>query len=165
MYSMSARLKKAWYKFDVKSVVPYTVNGILDLNREVAASDRIVAQKEKYICCWPCKSGPIGIHLAIHRTGFVPGEIIPFTAELNNLSTRRITASKARLIQTVSYHANEKTKIETHELARVNGPTLDRGESTTWRELEALRIPPCPPSRLAGCHIINVEYDIKVTST
>jgi len=164
VYSMTARLKKSWYKFDLVSSIQFTVTGILDLNREPVVSQPIEIENQKFFCTWPpCKDSVIEVRALFPRKGFVPGEIASFTVEINNESTRSVNKIKAELIQTVSYYAKsskrEGNSVLEKEKEEIN---VQPGESETWKQ-NALKIPPCPPSRLAyGCHIIDVHYSIKV---
>lgn len=41
---------------------------------------------EKYFCCCWCKSGPLTCVISLPCSGYVPGQAIPVTAELDNIS-------------------------------------------------------------------------------
>ena len=56
-----------------------------------------------------------------------------------------------------------KPKSETEVVAEMKQPEIEAGKTFLWENLN-LRIPPLPPSRLAGCSIIDIRYVIKVSS-
>lgn len=86
-------------KFDHKVRTLFTVNGLLDLNTEWKASHSGELNKQKYICCFCCTSGPIGFTLKLPRIGYVPGESISFVVELFNMSQRNISTVTLALVQ------------------------------------------------------------------
>jgi len=163
MYFMTARITRAWNRFDITCTLPFTINGVLDLNREIRATEQIALSKDKTICCFCCESGPIGFRLSIPRSGFVPGECIPIMVEMSNMSRRKIIRSTLKLMQTVTYHAQGKSRQNKRTICEARGPGVERGESETWNDLNALRIPAVPPTRLAGCHIIDCDYSLGVS--
>lgn len=71
--------------------LPFTVNAILDLNNEYGAQHESVASKEKNVCCFCCKSGPVGFDFKVFKSGYVPGEVVKFHADLFNHSTRDVS--------------------------------------------------------------------------
>jgi hypothetical protein len=163
VYLVTARMKRSWYKFDVKAPLQFTVNGVLDLNKDPGAQLPLSTAKDKNICCWCCKSGPIGFNLNLPRRGFVPGEIIPFTAEMTNMSRRKVKGATASIVQIVKYHARGKTKTNEFTIVKSHFGGVAEGQSETWLEREGLRITPVPPTGLAGgCRIIDVQYELKV---
>lgn len=70
--------------------LPFTVNAILDLNSEYGAQHETVVSKEKNVCCFCCKSGPVGFEFKVFKCGYVPGEVVKFHADLFNHSTREV---------------------------------------------------------------------------
>jgi len=52
----------------------------------------------KHLCCLCCKSGPIHADFRIDRCGYVPGDTIFLNAEITNGSSRRMDASRAKLM-------------------------------------------------------------------
>jgi hypothetical protein len=86
-------------KSDRKQRFPFSVNGILDLNHEPGVTQALDVRKYKSICCFCCRSGPVGFLLKVHKKGYVPGEPIRFAVEMNNQSTRKITGITLSLVQ------------------------------------------------------------------
>ena len=57
-YALEATVKRSW-KFDYTTMVPFTVNSIVDLNTWPGVVQPVNMQDHKYICCLCCKSGTI----------------------------------------------------------------------------------------------------------
>jgi len=87
------------YVFICRSKLTFTVNGILDLNQEWNAKHEGEMRKEKKVCCFCCASGPFGFELHVPKTGYVPGEQIPFSVDLYNHSHRPIKYTNLSLVQ------------------------------------------------------------------
>lgn len=121
---------------------------------------------EKTFCCFCCASGPLSAVVIVPATGFVCGQIIPITAEIDNASNVTVDRLKLILRKTVVFKTNtprqdlkrEKTVIsETSE-----GPVEAHG-SKTWTK--TMEIPPLPPSNLLNCSLIDLDYELKVNPT
>jgi hypothetical protein len=163
VYLVTALMKRSWYTCDVKATLQFTVNGVLDLNKNPEAQLPLSAARDKYVCCCCCKSGPIGFKLNLPRRGFVPGEIVPFIAEMTNMSRRKVKGVTASIVQTVQYHAGGRTKANEFTIVMSQFGELAEGQSETWMKREGLRITPVPPTGLAGgCRIIDVQYELNV---
>lgn len=160
-YLMEARVKRSKLKTDLTSVVPFTVNGILDLNFEPGVAQSVCYEKQKNICCLCCKSGPVGYKIALQRTGFVPGEYVSFNAEFLNYSRRKIKGVTVTLIQISNFYAQGRTRSERKNICSATCPELAPGDSDFWGG-DILRLPALPPTRLASCRIIDVQYIVKV---
>ncbi|XP_021955913.1 arrestin domain-containing protein 17 [Folsomia candida] len=147
------------------SKVAFTVNGILDLNKESEAAREGEMSNEKVVCCFCCASGPLGFHFKLPKKGFVPGERIGFQIHMFNHSSRHITCTAVALIQELKFTADlERTKTKSVQMAQVEGPKLSSGDSTDWivtSDVSMLKVPSVPPSRLDGCKIIDIGYHIK----
>ncbi|CAG7732832.1 unnamed protein product, partial [Allacma fusca] len=157
-YEIRAEIKRPGKK-SVNAKTMFTVNGLVDLNTAPGVSQPMEVRKYKKLCCLFCKSGPIGFVLKLPRRGFVPGEYLHFVAELNNHSTRNVNSVKISLLQKITFKANEKSKFVTKTVCEAKGPAVGRGDSESWSG-DILKIPPIPPSKLATCRIIDVEYTL-----
>ena len=89
------------------------------------------------------------ITIYICRTGYVPGEMIGFNAEVNNQSNRELKGSSLRLLEHVRYMTPRKNKNETRVVAEINRGRIGPGESDMWEGV-IMRIPSVPPTNLAG---------------
>ncbi|CAL8113960.1 unnamed protein product [Orchesella dallaii] len=143
----------------------FSVNAILDLNNEFGAQHEGMVSKEKNVCCFCCKSGPVGFDFKIFKSGFVPGEVVKFHADLFNHSTREVS-TVVDLVQDMKFHAMGRSKSKSVQIITLEGPKLKPSETKEWKSdfdtTAMLRIPSVPPSRLDGCRIIEVTYYLKV---
>jgi len=155
-YYMEATIDKPW-KIDHTTKRPFTTLANLDLNQR---PDCRLAQenfREKTLCCLCCESGPITVHLQLHRTGFVPGEYIFVNATIKNNSNTRMDSSTIRIDQTISFHATSKTRRSFCTVAKIQGNTIEPMATEVYRNVP-LKIPAVAPSGLEGCRIIDIQY-------
>ncbi|KAH3783929.1 arrestin domain-containing protein 3-like [Dreissena polymorpha] len=139
-----------------------TVMDPLDLNTIPNLESRAEMTDQKVLCCLCCASDPISAHVRLERQGYVPGEEIPFWAEINNQSNRKMSCSKARLLMNVSYHATAKTNIVSNYLTRIKHGEIAPGGTDAYVN-EKLHIPVVPPSFLKNCSIIDIRYYVEIT--
>ncbi len=88
-YSLEAIVGQSW-AFDSKAHVPFQVAGIVDLNNEPTAQVPVTVKACKTFGLI-FKSGPLDVTLRIPRGGAVPGEYVPFIAEIFNKSDKTVT--------------------------------------------------------------------------
>jgi len=160
-YTVKAQIVRSW-KFDhrVKSII--TVNSIVDLNKTYAAKEPIHAIDEKTMCCWPCQSGPIQATISSDRGGYVPGEFIAFSAEVDNQSDRLMNGSSLILNEHLTYKVSSgyKKKTLTTAVAKIERGPIEAGGQDRWQDVH-LQVPPLPPTDLGGfCSIISVQYTL-----
>ena len=89
------------------------------------------------------------ITIYIYRTGYVPGEMIGFNAEVNNQSNRELKGSSLRLLEHVRYMTPKKNKNETRVVAEIKRGKIHPGTLDMWDGV-TLKIPAVPPTNLAG---------------
>ena len=111
------------------------------------------------ICCWCCRSAPITVNFSIDKMGYVPGQYVVFTADVDNLSGRTMLGSKVQLVQYTKYSATGKTRIVERVLAEKERGPFDQYE--TWQRA-SIQIPPVVISNLPHCDVISVDYRLEV---
>ena len=84
-----------------------------------------------------------------YRTGYVPGEMIGFNAEMDNKSSRTMNGSKLQLVEHICYMTPRKNKTETRVVAEINRGSIGPGESDMWEGV-TMRVPALPPTQLGG---------------
>ncbi|CAH1780772.1 unnamed protein product [Owenia fusiformis] len=145
----------------------FTVLSVLDLNEEKNVKDVALAEVSKTLCCLCCATGPITATIKIPRRGWVPGEYIPVMADVDNCSKRKILNTKIVLTQHVRYSGkvdlsdHGQTNLHSRVVAFKERGEIPPGENELWKS-EMMRIPPVPPSRLVGCDIIHINYDLSL---
>ncbi|XP_037039870.1 arrestin domain-containing protein 17-like [Bradysia coprophila] len=88
-YSLEMVIGKSW-AFDYKSLAFFQVVSVVDLNVEPTAQVPIIVKACKTFGVI-FQSGPLDITLRIPKGGAVPGEYVPFIAEIFNKSDRTVT--------------------------------------------------------------------------
>lgn len=107
--------------------------------------------------------GSIECNIVLDRAAYVPGENILVSGTVANRSSIACKMSRAVLIETIQYFARGKViKVEKRELAVRTRPKIRPHSIDEWME-EPLFVPPLPPTNLAGCHLIKIEYDVFVS--
>ena len=147
-YFVKAAIVRDW-KWNHKVKQHLMVNGILDLNMHPSAKHEGNSRDHKRLCCLCCKSGPISAVIATNRSGYVPGEMIGFNAEVENLSNREMNKSTLKLVEIVKYKATSKTKTVERTVAKLRRGPIGPGTSDFWEGV-TMRIPAVPPTNLAG---------------
>lgn len=108
-----------------------------------------------------CLSGKVCATLNVNRSGHLPGEDIFLDAEITNSSPRLVQSVQAALVMTSVFRARHKS---CHSIQVVNKKRdeweMDYGEGRRWKNVR-LTIPPyIPESRLDGCDIIDIHYEL-----
>ena len=122
-YFLKADIVRDW-KWNHKVKQHIMVNGILDLNLYPSAKAPGNSTDHKRLCCLCCKSGPITAAIHSNRTGYVPGEIIGFNAEVENSSDRLMNGSFLNLVEVVTYKASTKKRKEERVVAEIRRETV-----------------------------------------
>ena len=87
------------------------VNSLVDLNQMPSISEPITVTNSKHFGILCCRSGPLIATVNIPRVGYVAGEGIPISANIENGSTKTMSNTRARLVQhVVLYSSNGNTK-------------------------------------------------------
>lgn len=88
-YSLETVIGQSW-AFDYKSHTSFHVVGVVDLNIEPTAQMPVIVKACKTFGV-VFQSGPLDVTLRIPRGGAVPGEYVPFIAEIFNKSDKSVT--------------------------------------------------------------------------
>ncbi|XP_069691681.1 arrestin domain-containing protein 17-like isoform X1 [Periplaneta americana] len=162
-YTVKAILDRPW-KFDHEVKNAFTVLSHLDLNLDPRNREPFKVEDSKHFCCCCCKSGPLTLVTVIPARGFVPGQSIPLTVEVDNASNVNIYEVVCELQKIVTYHSTSpqrKIKKDHVDVCRMNlDGSVAEGDSKTWAA--KMNIPALPPSGLLKCSIIDIEYLLKV---
>ena len=100
-------------------------------------------QKNLGCLCW--KSGPITASLHTNRTGYVGGELVQFTAEVENLASREMDTTYLSLVEVVVFKAWAKERWEEREVERLTRqrPAVQRSESRHFERPSSVSL--CEP--------------------
>ena len=81
-------------------------------------------QKNLGSLCW--KSGPITASLHTNRTGYVSGELVQFSVEVENLADEEMDSTFLKLVEVVKFKAinREKKEVKTLTKLKRQGPAV-----------------------------------------
>lgn len=159
-YTVKATLDRPW-KFDHEVKAAFTVLSHLDLNLDPLNREPVKIENNKYFCCCCCKSGPLTLVTHLPARGYVSGQIIPMTIEVDNASKVPVSNVVCELLQTVTYHARGATKQISVVVAKIElDGSVEENNSKTWAS--RITVPPLPSSALPQCSIIDVDYKLEV---
>ncbi|XP_016922103.2 arrestin domain-containing protein 17 isoform X1 [Apis cerana] len=142
------------YRFST-NIIPFTVAPILDLNRDPLAPLLInIKQSKMYIG----QTEPLTVSMSLPVRGYVPGQAIPITILMTNLSTVVVTKIRIVFKKVVSYHSTEKSRKHKEIIVEVEQPV--NKDSDTYDV--TFDVPAVPPTGMIHCNIIDVLYTLKV---
>lgn len=159
-YTIKGVIDRPW-KFNHTVKSPFTVLSNLDLNTRPDCAIGADAAEQKFVCCLCCKSGPLSCRVKIPQTGYVPGQSIPITAEIQNDTSRTCKYSQAVLRATTKFKATTKTKECSKDLCSLRKGEMNGHSHDFWTG--ELLVPPTPPSELIHCNIIDIDYSLDVS--
>jgi len=147
-------------------ILPFTVNGISDLNYNPPALQPIDMHKSKRLWCCCCASGRIKARVWTEHAGVVPGQTLYLKMDIDNQSGRRLQSVTVKLIQFVRYIGRRRDWLSTSTQHRETSnilleKTLDKTQVEDWSNI-GIKIPPVVPSDLPYCNIIHVHYQVLV---
>lgn len=153
------------FKFDYKAETEINIVEILDLNQLPNLLMPVNIEKQKSLGCLCWRSGPIDMSLNIPYTGFVPGQSIPITLEIENLSRTSIEAVKFNIHQMINFYSTSPRRKGRPEANKITS-TTDSGVGAHGKRFYELnlQIPSSfAPLNLKKCTIIDVKYTLNVT--
>ena len=143
---------------------PFLVLRKLDISQDPALQTKV--ELEDTMRIWGgimfCISGKVHATLSVDRTGHLPGEDIFMNAQIMNESSRTVKALQASLIMHSTFHAKNKSRRNTQIVNKKRDQwEMAYGDGRRWKNVR-LTIPPyIPESRLDGCDIIDITYELQ----
>jgi sporulation-control protein spo0M len=121
-----------------------------------------MCDKSSRVSCLCFNFGSINMTCNVPRTGFSPGDAIPLSAHIENLTTK-IIYIQALLKRYDIYIARGGNKNRPRKQYRlVNSPSIQAGEITSFDTHQSLKIPEEVPATLKSCSCISVEYALVI---
>lgn len=102
----------------------FTVITPVDLNKTAKCKEPFKLELEKTFCCFCCKSGPLSVVVHLPVTGFVSGQIIPITAEVDNGSNVTVDALKLCLRKKISFQVQQPRSANKKEVEKIDELTM-----------------------------------------
>ncbi|XP_076766720.1 arrestin domain-containing protein 17 [Xylocopa sonorina] len=164
-YVVKATIDRPW-AFNHECKVAFTVVSSLNLNEHRYQCCGIDDDVMQSFCCFCCiDEGKMNLHIRVPATGYVPGQSIFVAVQYRNTSSSvEITGISTKLMRKLKFRAgapstNEKTERSEIKSTRDSGPF-----STNGCSMLEFSVPPIPPSHLEYCSIIDLEYELVVTT-
>lgn len=109
-----------------------------------------------------CLFGKTSAEFSVIRTGFLPGEELIIDADVKNEGRDSIKSIQAAVVMTSSFNAKKITKKNTQVITKkMDNTEVEYGGSRKWTGIR-LSIPSyIPESRLDGCDMIDIEYELQ----
>ncbi|XP_061393218.1 arrestin domain-containing protein 3 [Musca vetustissima] len=151
--------------FDEVFRKPICVVQTLDLNFHPEYALPVKAENVKYLCQWPCTSGPLCFSLMLPYAGFVPGQHIKYFLELDNQSPHYdIVGVEASLKQHYVFLARKPMKRNFHTKTLVKSSIEESTLRLTKRLYEGTLYVPndIPRSTLNLNYIVFIHYMLQV---
>ncbi|XP_053673930.1 arrestin domain-containing protein 3-like [Anopheles nili] len=160
-YTARVVLERPW-KFDLTHKIAFTVVNQLNLNA-ISSPLNVAAVQEhvKHFNCGPCRSKPLTMNVMLPMTGFVPGQFILVTVNIDNGTKKRIADVKMKLRRQVEYRSAtpyEQVKSVSCTLAKFQCSGVDAYGSAGYER--RFLVPPEAPTR--SDTIIRIEYYVEV---
>ena len=164
-YVVKSTLQEA-KKFGLSTMItsePFLVLRRLDLSLDPSLLKAIEMEETKRL--WGafafCLSGKVWAKLTVNKSGHLPGEDIFMDAEITNSSPRIVKAVQASIVMHSTFHAKNKSRYNTQIVNKKRDEwEMSYGEGRRWKNVR-LTIPPyIPESRLDGCDIIDISYEL-----
>ncbi|KAK2168022.1 hypothetical protein LSH36_21g05002 [Paralvinella palmiformis] len=164
-YVAKATLKED-KKFGLSTTItsePFLVLRMLDISSEPKLLLRRQEKvQERFYGTLICLNGRVSVELTIDKTGHLPGEDMQLDAEITNGSPRTVQSLQAALVMHSTFHAKNLSRSHVQVVNKKRDECeLGSGDGRRWKSVR-LTIPPyIPESRLDGCDIIDIRYELE----
>lgn len=141
---------------------PLAVLQPYDLNLHPEMLRPIELERTRKFCCWPFGGGSVKLKLHIPFGGYVPGQTINYSLDVDNMSQNvDLKAFMMTLIQTYTFKV-ENTRRVVHTYMRGNRETQRVAHQTKRKLNGSYEVPTVQPSS-QGPHIIDISYKLRLT--
>ncbi|XP_025078080.1 arrestin domain-containing protein 17-like isoform X1 [Pomacea canaliculata] len=158
-YSLRAAVERTWKTEVNKRDV--TVVSHLDLNTVPAAKTAVFVSDTLKLSSFLFPSGECAATMEVSKKGFTPGEAIPVDLSIDNRTHHELYKVKLLLRMITQYRAYGDKFNGQVVLAKSRLGKIPAGRSFQGCD-RSLRVPLCPPSRLPGCNLISVCYQLEL---
>ncbi|XP_064545620.1 arrestin domain-containing protein 2-like [Drosophila montana] len=159
-YELSLVMER-FLRYNNVFIRPLTVLQTYNLNLHPEMSMPIEHEAIRKLCCWPFRSGPINLHLAIPFSGYAAGQTINYKVHIDNMSNRDVKGFSMTLIQIYEFRIRHERRIVSSYYRGEFEPEVVAPEHKRTIKGHYI-IPSLPPTSLAKL-IIQVSYMIRLT--
>lgn len=163
-YKVTATLDRPW-KFDENTEGVFYVVTPYDLNMDMKAKEPFNRDVSKTFCCLWCQSGPLQLSVSTPYCGFVPGQTIPVSIDVENGSNVAVDDVTIELTKYLTWKASTPShheKVSKVDLVSEQLGGVVVNSSKHWNH--QLVVPTFPYVNLNNCHIIQQEFKLSVTA-
>ncbi|KAJ8006160.1 hypothetical protein DPEC_G00125360 [Dallia pectoralis] len=156
-YKLIAKLDRGWLKKrELEKEISFVSSSKADLSPVLLLSPRhSVKNKSAGIFT----SGQVTMNVQVDRMGFMAGEMVHISANIENNSSRDLK-TKFTLMQKITFSAGVNTNTQENTVCKViHDPIQSNSRQSV---IEKLQIPANQGLSLLNCNIIKVEYFVKV---
>jgi len=109
-----------------------------------------------------CLFGKVEATFTVTKSGHLPGDDIIIEAEIKNNGAKPIKSIYACLLLNSSFHARKKTRNHSQVVnKKTDNNAIEYDDQRRWSGVR-LSVPPyIPESRLDGCDMIDIEYELQ----
>ncbi|XP_063708994.1 arrestin domain-containing protein 3-like [Culicoides brevitarsis] len=146
---------------------PFHVTSVLDLNMFPNLKEPIKAMEQKTFCCWCCTTDPLDIITILPKRGFVPGQNIPVTIEIDNNSNVRIDYVYLQLQERLTFQTNRPDNDVKVEQEMIKDHMFDTPVAPYQNKLFHVNLYVDPLYQwkiFPGCEIIKCDYVLKAVA-
>uniref|UniRef100_A0A8R1I5P3 Arrestin_C domain-containing protein n=1 Tax=Caenorhabditis japonica TaxID=281687 RepID=A0A8R1I5P3_CAEJA len=177
-YSVKAQVDRPW-RFDKAKKRCITVSPLLDLNLLPHAMAPFRDQASENIGCCCFKKGYLELRVDVPKSGFVPGEVIPFNLHILNHGSVPVTEVKAKINQYCTFYGYRLGRTVTYTSGPLSGTMRNiRKDNKSVVKISQqlrvepgkeqmmaieLRLPSVTPTINQYCPIITVEYVAEIS--
>lgn len=162
-YTVKANYDISW-GFDKDSTTTFYIRSGLDLNEFSHLKDPVKEIEQKIFGCCCCESDPMQLVNVLPKSGYVPGETIPVTIEIDNNSDVRIDFVRVKLKENLTFITRSPRTDTKHETTTINEHFFQTAVAPFQKKLfqTTFYLDPSYDWKLYnGCGIISCEYYLK----
>lgn len=163
-YSVEANLRTGW-DFDLYAKTSFTVIRFEDLSLRRDLMDPISLVNEERFCCWSCKTKPLSLKASIPFKGFVPGQCIRVTINIDNKCGFDVTKTIISLKKVFTFISESPERREWSDAKTLLKNVL--GGAKSGQETKILGIIEVPaftlPTNDDISNIVKVSYIVQVS--
>eukprot|EP00794_Sanderia_malayensis_P015755 gene15755-17344_t len=160
-------------KYTLKATISRPVKQNYDTEKTVLIRETIDPNSEEFLtkqppggrvtkqvgsCCFP--TGVLSLNASLDRSAFCLGESIRINAVASNCSSTNMRSFKAKLVQTMEFHAQNIVKSDTRIISTARGPAIPHDQEVSFGN-QPLNVPETTPS-ITNSGVIKLHYDVLV---
>ncbi|XP_051517965.1 arrestin domain-containing protein 1-like [Myxocyprinus asiaticus] len=160
IYRVRAFIDTPRFAKDYKIEKPFCILNNFNLNEAPDILEPSTSSITKNFSYMLVKNGTVVLKGKSDMRGYVAGQIIKVSAEIENKSDKSTGHVVASLMQKVTYNTKKPT-LDLRAVAEVEGPGVKGGQKAEWKE--KIIVPTLPHSSLTGDVLIQISYYIQVS--